>query len=505
MLLAGRVASRLTANRRAGRGRCYRPGVLASSRRRATSGCGSVATAPAEGPGSRGTGGPSLDGMQEPGQTPAVRPAAAEPLSSADLTLLATDCGPAPMNIAAVLLVDGADDGTDEVPALLAERAAAVPRFRQVVVPARRGRAAWQTDPRADPAAHVTRLRLAGGGRRAVLDEAGRLAATPLDRSRPLWAAWWLTGWDEGARQRGALVLVLHHVLVDGVGALEMLASLADPRPDAPDASPPRTQAAAVRPRPSLRAVLHGLLELRPGVLHLAARTSINRPTEATRRIGVVCLPLADLRDGAHRHGGTVNDAIVAAVVGALTRLLAARGEHPRSLVVSVPITARAPGDRRVGNRNGVLPVAVPTAADLRSRVRHVAEATARRKSRPRGRSAAPLGLAFRGLARLGLFRPFIEHQRLVHTFETNVRGPAERHRLGGHEVSAVLPVAVSPGNVGASFAALSYAGGLCVTVITDPSLVPEADALVAHLADGLSALSGRLGFIQRATPPPGP
>jgi len=204
----------------------------------------------------------------------------------------------------------------------------------------------------------------------------------------------------------------------------------------------------------------------------------------------VTRVPLAEFRRGAHRLGGSINDAMVAAVVGALAGLLGARGEHPRRLVVSVPVTARLTGDRRPGNDNGILPLAVPAGLDRAARVRHVAAATARRKARPRGRSALPLGAAFRGLAALGWFRWFVEHQRLVHTFETNVRGPAERLRIAGHEVSALIPVAVSPGNVGASFAVLSYAGELAVTVVTDPDIVPDDETLVALLAHELEALA---------------
>ena len=155
------------------------------------------------------------------GSTPASAPPdrAAEPLGTADLTMLASDCGPAPMHIAAILLVDGADDGTAAVHDAVMLRASGVPRLTQVIAGPRR-RLSWRHDEAADPALHVTARALAGGGERAVLGDAADLACTPLDRARPLWAARWLTGWDETAARRGALVVVLHHVLVDGVGGL---------------------------------------------------------------------------------------------------------------------------------------------------------------------------------------------------------------------------------------------------------------------------------------------
>ena len=100
-----------------------------------------------------------------------------------------------------------------------------------------------------------------------------------------------------------------------------------------------------------------------------------------------------------------------------------------------------------------------------------------------------PLGLAFRSLAAIGAFRPMIEHQRLVHTFVTNVRGPSEALTFAGHRVRTVVPIAVTPGNVGVSFDILSYAGELVLTVVADPEVVPEQDALTAAIRLELSAL----------------
>ena len=416
-------------------------------------------------------------------------PGAVEPLRPGDLTMLATDVGPVPMNIAAVLLVAGGDDGTADVPEAVVARAATVPRLVQMLRRPRRGAAQWVVDAGADPARHLACRHLAGGGERAVLDEAARLLSTTLDPSHPLWTALRLTGWDVSGARRGALVVVCHHVLADGIGGLGVLAALADDEPTAPAAPHPP----AAPPPSGPRAWWAGLRELGLGARlpRRAARTSLNRPTGPDRSVAALGVPLAAFHAGAHRLGGTVNDAVVATVVGALTALLADRGEHPGALVVSVPVTGRAAGDRRAGNDNGVLPVQVPTGPDLGGRVRHVAAATARRKAGPRGHSSLPLGGAFRALSRAGAFRAFLERQRLVHTFETNMRGPAARMRVAGREVVAVVPAAANPGNVAASFAVLSYAGELVVAVVTDPEVVPDAGELAGHLAAELAAVAG--------------
>jgi diacylglycerol O-acyltransferase / wax synthase len=123
------------------------------------------------------------------------------------------------------------------------------------------------------------------------------------------------------------------------------------------------------------------------------------------------------------------------------------------------------------------------------ARLAAITASTRRNLTLPRASSAGPLGLAFRALSRLGLFRLFVEHQRLVHTFETNLRGPAEPVSLGGHRIRAIIPAAVNPGNIGVSFDVLSYAGELGVTVVTDPVIVTDPDRLVGALSHRFAAL----------------
>jgi hypothetical protein len=92
-------------------------------------------------------------------------------------------------------------------------------------------------------------------------------------------------------------------------------------------------------------------------------------------------------------------------------------------------------------------------------------------------------------LARLGIFQLFIDHQRLIHTFVTNVRGPDRTLRFAGHEILTLIPVAVTPGNVSICFDVLSYRGRLLVTVVVDPGLVPEGDVLTRLLSEELGNL----------------
>jgi hypothetical protein len=90
----------------------------------------------------------------------------------------------------------------------------------------------------------------------------------------------------------------------------------------------------------------------------------------------------------------------------------------------------------------------------------------------------------------VGLFRPLIDRQRLVNSFLTNIRGPAERLTFGGARITAMVPITITAGNVAAAFAVLSYAGTLMTTVIVDPDVVPDVDVLTAALQDELVTIT---------------
>ena len=185
-----------------------------------------------------------------------------------------------------------------------------------------------------------------------------------------------------------------------------------------------------------------------------------------------------------------MNDLVLTAATGALSAVLRSRGEHPAALVMSVPVSSRqAAIADGLGNQTGVVLLSIPTVGDRDARLRRIVAMTRSRKAHPRGSSAAPMGVVFRGLAQLGIFQIFIDHQRLINTFVTNVRGPETTVLFAGHPVVTLIPVAVTPGNVSVCFDVLSYRGRLVVTVVMDPDVVPEGDLLARLLADELDDL----------------
>jgi diacylglycerol O-acyltransferase len=91
-------------------------------------------------------------------------------------------------------------------------------------------------------------------------------------------------------------------------------------------------------------------------------------------------------------------------------------------------------------------------------------------------------------LARTRLLRWFASHQRAVQTFVTNLRGPEDPLTFSGAAVRAIIPIPSTTGNVTVTFAAASYTGTLRITILSDPSRVPDAPALASALRNELSA-----------------
>jgi diacylglycerol O-acyltransferase len=422
--------------------------------------------------------------------------------SSNDLMELVAESGSAPMQVAAILVL-ARPLRLASVRAAMCERIQAVPRLRQRLIrtPIGCGRPVWIDDPGFRIEDHVqARACIAPGDETALLNAAAEavLARLPLDR--PPWSVTLMTGLAGGGN---ALVLVMHHVLADGIGGLATLPQLVDgttapvsmPFPQAPPSRSELFADAVAHRLRMLRSLPRAVLLMRAAAAELhvrevrmAPRCSLNVPTGPRRRLAVARADLATLARTAHAHNATVNDVLLTAVVGALAATLQGRGETVDSLVVSVPVAgSRRNTSMQLGNHVGVMPVAVPVLSDPLERLSAVAALTRTHRRRGgSGASAALLAPMFRSLGRLGMFQWFVDHQRLVTTFVTNLHGPLTRLSFLGVPIIDILPVAIVTGNVTVSFAALSYAGTVNVAVIADPDHCRDwprvAEALTAQL-----------------------
>jgi WS/DGAT/MGAT family acyltransferase len=331
-----------------------------------------------------------------------------------------------------------------------------------------------------------------------------------MDRSRPLWQLWLLEGYGPG---EVGVLLKLHHVLADGTAVLKIITLLFDLQPGGvEDAAQPWSPAPApgrgvlirdniARRREALgraaRRLAHPVASLEStaasfrGLWEMltsgfgAPHTSINRPIGSTRDIAVLRLPLRDVKDFAHARGVKVNDVILSLIAGGLRDVLLARGERVDGISLRASMAVLMPTSESgsvVGNHAGAMIVPIPVGeASSTIRLEAIAAATTRAK---RTQRAAISQLFSVLLAVSGLTRFFIRRQHLVNVLETNLAGPPFPLFIAGarlREPYAITPVA---GNVTASFAALSYNGGLDLSVHVDADAWPDLDALM----DGMSA-----------------
>jgi diacylglycerol O-acyltransferase / wax synthase len=271
-------------------------------------------------------------------------------------------------------------------------------RLRQKVVTPTLPTAAprWVVDPDFNLDFHLRRVRVPEPGTfRQVMDMAEVAAQSPLDISRPLWTATLIEGVDGG---RAALMVHLSHAVTDGVGGVEMFATLYDLERDPPsrpvpplpipsDLSPndlmrqgfsrlPATVAGGVRGAVvgAAQAVGH---VVRDPVSRLGS--AIDYAVSGARVIGPVAPPSPILRRrslssrseaidiefgvlhrAAKAAGGSINDAYLAGLCGALRRYHQALGVPVDTLPMAVPVNLRSDADPAGGNRFAGVNLAAP-------------------------------------------------------------------------------------------------------------------------------------------------
>jgi WS/DGAT/MGAT family acyltransferase len=217
-------------------------------------------------------------------------------------------------------------------------------RFRQILYIPRRGLGGplWVDAPAFDLSDHVRVERLNSAADEAeLLHTVARLRRRRLDRSRPLWEIWFITGLPD---DRIGMFVRLHHVVADGIAGLVELSTLLDP---APSSAPAPAQPWAPAPWPSAGALLLDSIQRQIAALSSAFRgiarpaailrrsraaipairellaekpgpqTSLNRVIGQDRTLVLVRSSLELVNEVAHAHDATVNDVLLQSSLGA--------------------------------------------------------------------------------------------------------------------------------------------------------------------------------------------
>ncbi|MDQ1552634.1 MAG: diacylglycerol O-acyltransferase / wax synthase, partial [Actinomycetota bacterium] len=156
-----------------------------------------------------------------------------ESMSAQDAAFLHIENGNNPMHIGSVAVLEGPAPRYGDLVRLIASKLPMVPRYRQKVrtAPGGIGRPVWVDDPHFQILYHIrnTAVPRPGGGDE-LRNLAGRVFAQMLDRSKPLWEVWMVDGLEDG---RWAIISKVHHCMVDGVSATDLLTLIFDVSEDA--------------------------------------------------------------------------------------------------------------------------------------------------------------------------------------------------------------------------------------------------------------------------------
>ena len=476
-------------------------------------------------------------------------------LTSLDAQFLALETRRQSGHVASVAILDPSTTPTGtltiaDIEALITDRLALLPplRWRLREVPLGLDYPYWIDDVDFDLSFHVRELGLPAPGSDAQLGEqVARIISRPLDRARPLWELYLISGLGSG---HVAMLTKIHHAVIDGLSGAEILGLLLDLTPEVRqiettgpwgDNAPVPSDlemlvqgiaGAARYPLRALRALPSALPNLEdtqfkviPGLASLgglatrvqqaftrhegpvqrthleAPKTSFSGRLSPHRRFAFGQLSLHDVKTVKNAHGCTVNDVIVSICAGAVRRWLSAHDELPDDpLVAQIPISVRT--QEQMGTYgNQIMLMAAPLLTNIADAVERLArthDALGDMKERHRALPASLLADAnhfippavFSRAARLtfgiATSRPGRPVWNLV---VSNVPGPQFPLYLAGARLEANYPVSVITHGMGLNITVMSYMGHLDFGIVADREQMPDVGLLMDWLRDELELL----------------
>jgi WS/DGAT/MGAT family acyltransferase len=397
----------------------------------------------------------------------------------------------------------------------------------------------WVEDEPVDVARHLRRVVVPSPGtKREVEQVIGKLASTPLDRSRPLWEIAVLEGIADGTI---GVVAKIHHAVADGAAASALLANVMDTdQPlDVPvweaEASPPARRLMGHAARDQGRQLLHlpGLLwrTLRAVLLLVRRRrdmpvipprpildtpkVSFNGSISSRRSFAAASLSLKEVRAVRAATGVSFNDVVLAVVAGAMVAWLEEHGEHPASsLTAGIPVaTDRAGGEPRLsGNRVSNMFTSLCTdVKDPVERLHAISKVTAQAKVMQETLGLKMLedwvqytppalfSLFMRVYSRLAVAN---HHRAPFNLVVSNVPGPTEPVHVGAARLTDLYSVGPILEGIGLNITVWSYLDRLNFSALACPDTLPDLPGLVQHLAPALTELTAATGAPQGSVRP---
>jgi diacylglycerol O-acyltransferase / wax synthase len=450
-------------------------------------------------------------------------------LSAIDASFLHQEKQASHMHVGALVIFEGPAPSHDEFITHISSRLRLVPCYRQKLAVPRfeMGRPFWVDDPSFNIEYHVRHTALPKPGSDDQLRQlAGRIFSQRLDRSKPLWEVWLIQGFEGG---KFAVISKTHHALVDGVSGVDIATVLFDLQPVPPEVTEEddwvpsahpsdadlvaegvkalvrtpfslagRALGAISNPGHSVeqaREAAEGLGEIVWAGMNPAPDVPLNVPIGPHRRVRWVQSRLSDFKEIKDGLGGTVNDAVLAVVAGALGRWLRTRGVRTEGLELRalVPVSIRAQDERgALGNRiaamRGPLPVYVE---DPVERLQQVQESMGNLKQSKQALGAEVIaGLTdFAPPTLLAQASRLNFSTRLFNLIVTNVPGPQFPLYLLGREMLEIVPIAFLPENHALAIAIMSYNGKVDFGLLADYDAMADLEDFGEMLEAALAEL----------------
>ncbi|BBX65693.1 diacylglycerol O-acyltransferase [Mycobacterium saskatchewanense] len=424
--------------------------------------------------------------------------------------------------------------------ATVEQRLPQIPRYRQKVREVRIGmaRPVWIDDRDFDITYHVRRSALPSPGSDEQLHElVARLAARPLDKSRPLWEMYLVEGL---ARNRVALYTKSHQALIGGMRALEINHVIADrtkrPPPFPEDIWVPERDPGSTRlvlgaigdwlatPGAQLRAVGSAVAGLATNYGELldagrravdfarnvargtAPSSPLNAPVSRHRRFTVARGSLEDYRAVRARYDCDVNDVVLAVIAGALGNWLMSRGVAvsptatvramaPLSVYADGQLDAIGPG-QKIGQVMPFLvdlPVGEPNPVVRLSQIAHATESNPTAGSLVDARTIVTLsGFAPPTLHAMGIrvatdFPSF--SRRTFNLLITNAPGAQSQMYIAGTKLLESYGVPPLLQDQALAISVTSYNGMLYFGINADREAMSDVDLLPGLLSQSLEEL----------------
>jgi diacylglycerol O-acyltransferase / wax synthase len=467
-------------------------------------------------------------------------------MSPMDSSFLHIENGTTPMHIGAVSIFAGPPPPFADLRAMVEGKLALVPRYRQKVrfVPLAAGPPIWVDDPHFSLDYHLRHTAIPAPGDEPQLRQmASRVFSQALDRDKPLWELWMVEGMHDG---RWALLSKVHHCMVDGVAATDLMSVMfsdetagedpspaalqrrwsAAPEPSSIDillrtlvrrASPPGQLETIKRALQTPRETLRSFAEIARAAaaaspsLRPVSSSSLTGPIGPHRRWSWAHVRLSDVKAVRAELGGTVNDVVLTMITNGFRELLESRGEpiaRDRVIRTMVPVSVRRKGEKGVYNNRvsavfAGLPVGLDEPAARLEQIRLEMDGVKQSKQAVAGDVLSSLsGFAPPLLLALGSRLVTVSPRLNMHTATTNVPGPQQPVQTLGRRMLESYPFVPVVGSIRIVVAIFSYDGGLYFGVTGDYDGAPDIDVLTAGIERGMDELLALAEPPKRAVDP---